>query len=50
MPPKVKNVENFIKLAKGIDVPIGIIIAMANYWNTLSDEEKEIILDQEGAF
>ena len=47
MAQRLTKTENFKRLAKAIGVSVALLIEISNLWNSMSDEEKTEIIEQE---
>lgn len=50
MAQRLTNIKNFTQVAKNIGISVPILIQIANLWNSMSDEEKNQIIELEEAF
>lgn len=47
---RLTPVENFTQLAISSGLPIGFLIEIANLWNSLSQDERNEVIENESCF
>lgn len=47
---RLTPVENFTQLAAGSGLPLGFLIEIANLWNSLTQDERNEVIENEQCF